>query len=51
MNASPQHTEIWIFCLQTGSVVDATGTGLEGMAEAVICAQTEFLISWQSFKK
>lgn len=39
------------FYLQTGSVVDATGTGLERMLEAVICAQPEFLTAWQSFKK
>lgn len=25
--------------------------GLEGMVEAVICTQTEFLTAWQSFKK
>lgn len=31
MNASPRDTEIWIFSLQTGSVVDATGAGLEGI--------------------
>lgn len=39
------------FPLQTGSVVDATGAGLEGIVEAVICAGPELLTAWQSFKK
>ena len=51
MNAFPQDTELWIFYLQTSSVVDATGTGLEGMVEAIICAQPEFLTAWQSLEK
>ena len=51
MNASPRDTEIWIISLQTGSVVDATGAGLEGIVEAVTCARPELLPAWQSFKK